>query len=116
MTRLGKHIQPDRPAKSHQQRPRPAAGAKKHSAAISAKPKATPQPPAVKKTERLACPQEVYDRAVDLFNGNIDAAWSWIYWPARALGGKTPIEMAQTEEGIQVVLHHIGRIEHGILA
>ncbi|MBW1797126.1 MAG: DUF2384 domain-containing protein, partial [Deltaproteobacteria bacterium] len=36
--------------------------------------------------------------------------------PARALGGKTPLEYADTEPGAQEVDELLGRIEHGVFS
>jgi len=140
MTRLTRQLQTDRPAKARRQRQQtPAVPTKPKNAPrqpsvreLSERVKSLEEkiallereravtgmvkPPDTPKTKRLPCPRQVYEAAVELFNGSTDAAWDFIYFPARGLGGKSPIEVAQTDEGIQEVMDHIGRIAYGTLA
>ena len=66
-------------------------------------------------SERLLRLSRVFERALDLFEGNKDAAKRWLESPAKALGGQTPLEAAETEIGAQEVDHLVGRIEHGVV-
>ncbi len=66
-------------------------------------------------SERLWRLGRVFDRAADLFDGEPDAARRWLRAPAKALGGQTPLEAAETEVGAREVEMLIGRIEHGVV-
>ena len=67
-------------------------------------------------SERLLRLSRVFERALDLFEGDKDAAKRWLESPAKALGGETPLQAAETEIGAQEVDRLVGRIEHGIVA
>jgi putative toxin-antitoxin system antitoxin component (TIGR02293 family) len=41
--------------------------------------------------------------------------WSW-YSPNRALADQTPFSMLDTEQGAQIVLDVLGRLEHGVFS
>ena len=56
----------------------------------------------------------LYRLAVDLYDGDAAAARSWLSKPARALGGRPPIDFADTEAGAHEVETLIGRLEHGV--
>jgi putative toxin-antitoxin system antitoxin component (TIGR02293 family) len=56
----------------------------------------------------------IFDKAVDLFEGDDAAARKWLQTPQRALGGETPLDFASTEVGAREVEHLIGRLEHGV--
>ncbi|WP_108650883.1 type II RES/Xre toxin-antitoxin system antitoxin [Dongshaea marina] len=58
----------------------------------------------------------VFDRATELFNGDRALAMNWLKEPARALGGKTPVELMTSESGAIEVFDLIGRIEHGVFS
>lgn len=58
----------------------------------------------------------VFERAVDLFNGNHEAAKSWMTSPNRALGQETPLAMTRTSFGANAVTDLIGQLEHGIFS
>jgi putative toxin-antitoxin system antitoxin component (TIGR02293 family) len=49
-----------------------------------------------------------------LYDGNDAAARRWLTTPARALGGHTPLEFADTEAGAHEVEDLVGRLEHGV--
>jgi putative toxin-antitoxin system antitoxin component (TIGR02293 family) len=49
-----------------------------------------------------------------LFDGDRDAAKSWLAEPQRALGGHVPLAMAGTEVGAREVERVMGRLEHGV--
>lgn len=57
----------------------------------------------------------VYYAALNLFEGDENAAVRWLKTPARALGGETPFKHLDTEAGADEVRDLIGRIEHGIV-
>jgi putative toxin-antitoxin system antitoxin component (TIGR02293 family) len=65
-------------------------------------------------SERLVRLGRLIDLAVQLFEGDLDAARGWLAVPQRALGGKAPLELSRTEVGSREVEALIGRLEHGI--
>jgi putative toxin-antitoxin system antitoxin component (TIGR02293 family) len=40
----------------------------------------------------------------------------WLNSPNHGLGGRTPLQMAQTEAGSREVENLIGRLEHGVFS
>ncbi len=52
--------------------------------------------------------------AVELHDGDEQAARVWLSKPARALDGETPLDHARTEAGAREVENLIGRVEHGV--
>jgi putative toxin-antitoxin system antitoxin component (TIGR02293 family) len=56
----------------------------------------------------------IFDKAVELFEGDDAAARKWLQSPQPALGGETPLDFASTEVGAREVEHLIGRLEHGV--
>lgn len=57
----------------------------------------------------------LYEQAVELFEGDRAAAKRWLERPNRALAGRSPLELAETEIGGRVVEDLIGRLEHGVV-
>ncbi len=43
-----------------------------------------------------------------------DEFYQWLNEPCRALGGKIPAKVAETDEGFEEVLKLLGRIEYGV--
>ena len=113
MTRLGKQLEAARPIKSSQ-RQQLADGSTKRFPTMAAKSRSAPRRPGVKASKRLTCPPHVLERVTDLFSGNTEAAWDWLNWPAPHLYWKTPLEVAQTEQGAEEVINLIIRIGDGI--
>ncbi len=72
--------------------------------------KLTPQ-----ESDRVYRLLNVYQSAVQLFEGDKEAARRWIQQPARALAGNTPLTHLDTEAGADAVLDLIGRLEHGVV-
>jgi putative toxin-antitoxin system antitoxin component (TIGR02293 family) len=64
-------------------------------------------------SERVLRLARVFDMAVDVL-GNPKKAESWLKKPARGLGGKIPLEYADTELGAHEVIALLGRIDHGV--
>ena len=56
-----------------------------------------------------------YRAALQLFEGDFEAARHWLNEPAKALGGNTPLEHLDTEAGADEVQDLIGRLEHGVI-
>ena len=66
-------------------------------------------------SDRLLRVTRVFARALDLFEGDADAAHRWFGTPARALGGQRPKTLARTDLGSREVENLIDRLEHGVL-
>lgn len=56
----------------------------------------------------------MFGRAIELFDGDRNAAYKWMSSRLPALGGATPMDAAKTEPGASDVENLIGRIEHGV--
>lgn len=67
-------------------------------------------------SERVYRVAKLFDKTLALFEGDISQARHWFSSPKKALGGKTPIEFADTELGAQEVINLIGRMEHGVFS
>ena len=67
-------------------------------------------------SERLLRVGRVVERAIELMDGDSEAAAAWLMKPSRALGGKTPLDYADTEPGAREVMGLIGRLEHGVFS
>jgi putative toxin-antitoxin system antitoxin component (TIGR02293 family) len=65
-------------------------------------------------SDRLARAARVFARALELFEGDVDAARAWLLSPRPALGGRKPLEFARSDVGAIEVDNLIGRLEHGI--
>lgn len=66
-------------------------------------------------SERLFRIAALFDRAVEVL-GDREAAKLWFKGPKKALGGKTPLEFADTEPGAREVGALLGRLEHGVFS
>lgn len=55
----------------------------------------------------------VFEKAVELFEGDVEAARRWLNTPNKALADTSPAKKAETESGAREVEHLIGRLEHG---
>lgn len=64
-------------------------------------------------SERVMRSTQVYEMAADVF-GNSEKARRWLKKPARGLGGRIPLEYADTYIGANEVIKLLGRIDHGI--
>ncbi len=67
-------------------------------------------------SDRLLRASRLFSKAVDLFEGDMGAARSWLAAPQEALGGATPLDFARTDIGSREVENLIGRLEFGISA
>lgn len=65
-------------------------------------------------SERTVRIGRLWEKAVDVFDGDEERARKWFKTPAFSLGDKAPIEFADTEPGAQEVFNLLGRIEHGL--
>jgi putative toxin-antitoxin system antitoxin component (TIGR02293 family) len=66
-------------------------------------------------SDRLLRASRVFAKALELFEGDADAARGWLQAPAKALGGERPIVYAGTDLGSREVEALIDRLEHGVL-
>ncbi len=66
-------------------------------------------------SERVLRIARLYERALDVFE-EAELARQWFKMPAKALGGKIPLEYADTEPGAQEVEDLLGRIEYGVFS
>ena len=67
-------------------------------------------------SDRLLRLSRVFGRAIQLFEGDKDAAVSWMNKPLPALGSLSPLVMSKTEPGALDVERLIGRLEHGVFS
>jgi putative toxin-antitoxin system antitoxin component (TIGR02293 family) len=65
-------------------------------------------------SERLLRISNIFEKAVELFEGNADGAVRWLTTPKKALDGQEPLQYSRTEPGAREVENLIGRIEHGV--
>ena len=66
-------------------------------------------------SERLYRISALYDRSVQVL-GDPEAARHWFKTPKQALGGRSPLEYADTEPGAREVEDLLGRLEHGVFS
>src|SRR5258708_1946261 len=67
-------------------------------------------------SERLFRIATVFEKAVELFEGDASAAVAWLMAPKRALGAQSPLIYLRTEVGAREVENLIGRLEHGVFS
>ena len=65
-------------------------------------------------SDRLLRASRVFGRALELFEGDDEAARVWLSTEQPALGGLAPLELAKSEVGAKEVEDLIGRLEYGI--
>jgi putative toxin-antitoxin system antitoxin component (TIGR02293 family) len=65
-------------------------------------------------SDRLLRASRVFGRALELFEGDADAAREWLQAPQALLGGRVPLQLAATDVGALEVERVVGRLEHGI--
>src|SRR5947209_1131254 len=69
---------------------------------------------APEESDRLLRFSRVFGAALELFEGDVEAARGWFTLPQRALAGERPMALAQTDEGAGEIEALIGRLEQGI--
>ncbi len=67
-------------------------------------------------SERLYRLALVFEKSVELFEGDAAAARNWLTTPNEALVDQPPLKMIETEIGAREVEDLIGRLEHGVFA
>lgn len=65
-------------------------------------------------SDRLLRISRVLARAIELFEGDRDAALTWLSSPARAFNERTPLSMVRTEVGAREVERLVWQLEHGV--
>jgi len=65
-------------------------------------------------SERLLRISSIFEKAVGLFEGNVDETLEWLTQPKKALGDKVPLQYSRSELGAREVESLIGRLEHGV--
>jgi putative toxin-antitoxin system antitoxin component (TIGR02293 family) len=56
----------------------------------------------------------IFEKAVELFNGDVAEAVAWLRRPRRALANHTPLAYTGTELGAREVESLIGQLEYGV--
>ena len=56
----------------------------------------------------------IFEKAVELFNGDVAEAVAWLRRPRRALADHTPLAYSGTELGAREVENLIGQLEYGV--
>lgn len=67
-------------------------------------------------SERLLRVSRLFERAVELFEGDHEGARQWLETPIPALEDQRPLDLAKSEPGAREVEDLIGRIEHGVIS
>jgi len=67
-------------------------------------------------SDRLLRLARILGSALDLFDGDRNAATLWLTDVNIALGGVSPLELARTEVGAGEVENLVGQIQHGIIS
>jgi putative toxin-antitoxin system antitoxin component (TIGR02293 family) len=65
-------------------------------------------------SERLLRVSGIFERALELFEGDANAARRWLVTPRGALDGQAPLDYARSEIGAREVEDLIGRLEDGV--
>ena len=68
-----------------------------------------------KESDRIYRVARAYRTVLQLFEGDKEAARSWLHEPAKAFGGDTPLYHLNTEAGADEVQDLVGRLEHGVI-
>lgn len=66
-------------------------------------------------SDRLLRLSRLVGLTLELFEGDLEEARSWLSSPHQALGDESPLAFATTEVGAREVEHLIGRLEHGVV-
>lgn len=67
-------------------------------------------------SDRLLRASRLFGKALELFEGDRDAATDWLVSRQPALGGAVPVEFARTEIGAREIERLIDRLEHGVFS
>lgn len=69
----------------------------------------------VRESTRLDALITVVQSSVELFEGDVEAAATFLRSPSRAFNSKAPLEMLDAGGDASAVIDLIGRLEHGIV-
>ena len=67
-------------------------------------------------SDRLLRASRLFGKALELFEGDRDAATEWLATTQPALGGSVPLDLAKREVGALEVERLLGRLEHGVFS
>lgn len=67
-------------------------------------------------SDRALRASRLFGGALELFEGDADAARAWLSSAQPALGGAVPLSVAKTELGAREVEQLLGRLEHGVFS
>ncbi len=67
-------------------------------------------------SDRLLRASRLFGKALELFEGDRDAATEWLTTAQPALGGTVPLDLAKNEVGALEVERLIGRLDHGVFS
>jgi putative toxin-antitoxin system antitoxin component (TIGR02293 family) len=67
-------------------------------------------------SDRLVSVARLLLQASELFENDKVKTLQWLNSPNRGLGGRTPMQMAQTETGLREVENLIGRLGNGVFS
>jgi putative toxin-antitoxin system antitoxin component (TIGR02293 family) len=65
-------------------------------------------------SDRLVRASRLLAKAIELFEGDAEAARAWLSSPQTALGGAVPLDVARTELGVREVETVLDRLEQGV--
>jgi putative toxin-antitoxin system antitoxin component (TIGR02293 family) len=71
---------------------------------------------APEESERLLRISNIFEKSLELFEGDLEAAVNWLTTPKKALGNEQPLFYSRTELGAREVENLLGRIEHGVFS
>lgn len=67
-------------------------------------------------SEKLLRLSAVFEKALELFEGDRSEALTWLCSRKKELENQTPLDYARTEVGAREVENLIGRLEHGVFS
>ena len=67
-------------------------------------------------SEKLLRLSEVFEKTLELFEGDRAQALAWLSSPKKELESQSPLEYSRTEVGAREVENLIGRLEHGVFS
>jgi putative toxin-antitoxin system antitoxin component (TIGR02293 family) len=71
---------------------------------------------APEESERILRLSSIFEKAVELFEGDVPSAVNWLTRPKRAFENRTALHDARTEVGVREVENLIGRLERGVFS
>jgi putative toxin-antitoxin system antitoxin component (TIGR02293 family) len=71
---------------------------------------------ASEESERLLRIANLFEKCLELFEGDVAAAANWLTTPKKALNQQPPLMYARTEFGAREVEDLIGRLEYGVFS